>query len=250
MAWSTRELAELANIKVSAIRHYHRIGLLKEPARQYNGYKKYGVLDLVRVLHIRRLADLGVPLSQIDELTDDRARAPDVLRGIDAELALAIERIQRTRADIAAMLPDSASVDVPAGFEPIASRLSAADRALLHIYTQLYDDAAMSDLLQMMKTGAGSVDDDIEALPADADEATRQSLAKRLAPIIAESLNDYPWLSDPATHLLKSEQVTRETFIKAILELYNPAQLDVLKRGSILAHEQVRAMREANEDAE
>jgi DNA-binding transcriptional MerR regulator len=33
MAWSTRELAELASTTVNTIRHYHRLGLLAEPER-------------------------------------------------------------------------------------------------------------------------------------------------------------------------------------------------------------------------
>jgi DNA-binding transcriptional MerR regulator len=43
MAGSTRELAEFAGITVNTIRHYHRLGLLDEPKRRYNGYKQYGV---------------------------------------------------------------------------------------------------------------------------------------------------------------------------------------------------------------
>jgi DNA-binding transcriptional MerR regulator len=48
VAWSTRELAELTGTTVNTIRHYHRIALLDEPTRRYNGYKQCGVLDLVR----------------------------------------------------------------------------------------------------------------------------------------------------------------------------------------------------------
>ncbi|MGW3892293.1 MerR family DNA-binding transcriptional regulator [Micromonospora chokoriensis] len=32
------ELAELAGTTVNAIRHYHRVGLLEELTRRYNGY--------------------------------------------------------------------------------------------------------------------------------------------------------------------------------------------------------------------
>jgi DNA-binding transcriptional MerR regulator len=47
VAWSTRELAELAGTTVNTVRHYHRIGLLDEPERRNNGYKEYGVPHLV-----------------------------------------------------------------------------------------------------------------------------------------------------------------------------------------------------------
>ena len=65
MAWSTRELAELAGTSLRAVRHYHDQGLLPEPPRSTNGYKHYGVRHLIQLLHIRRLVDLGVPLAEI-----------------------------------------------------------------------------------------------------------------------------------------------------------------------------------------
>ncbi|MBX0301124.1 MerR family DNA-binding transcriptional regulator [Cryobacterium sp. 1639] len=68
MAWSTRELAELAGTTLKAVRHYHQIGLLDEPGRTSNGYKQYQVAHLVRLLQITRLANLGVPLAQIAQM--------------------------------------------------------------------------------------------------------------------------------------------------------------------------------------
>ncbi|MFC4010703.1 MerR family transcriptional regulator [Nonomuraea purpurea] len=248
MAWSTRELAELAGTTVNTIRHYHRLGLLDEPERRYNGYKQYGVQDLVRLLRIRRLAELGVPLSQIGEVGAGGDSTPDALRQLDAELAARIERLQRARFDIAAILRDSVPADAPAGFESVASRLSEADSSIIHIYTQLYDEDAMADLRLMAEADTDSISSEIDDLPPDADEATRQRLAEKLAPILTQNLIDYPWLSDPVTHLSKSAHVTQQTFIEAVNELYNAAQIDVLHRASILAHEQPRITREANGD--
>ncbi|MFC4565155.1 MerR family transcriptional regulator [Nocardiopsis mangrovi] len=247
MAWSTRELAELAGTTVNTIRHYHRLGLLDQPERRYNGYKQYGVPDLVHLLRIRRLAALGIPLARIGEVAAGGDRTHDVLRALDAELAASIERRQRARADIAAILPDSAPADVPAGFESVASRLSQADRSIVHIYTRFYDEDALSDLRRMIEADTDTVGDDINAMPADADEATRQRLAERLAPILARNLVDYPWLSDPAARFTKSEHATRQTIIEALIELYNPAQIDVLRRAGVLAHERLRAASEASE---
>ncbi|MEU6696234.1 MerR family transcriptional regulator [Pseudonocardia sp. NPDC046786] len=60
MAWSTREIAELAGTTARSVRHYHQVGLLPEPERRSNGYKQYGVTHLIRLLRIKRLVDLGV----------------------------------------------------------------------------------------------------------------------------------------------------------------------------------------------
>ena len=238
MAWSTRELAELAGTTVNSVRHYHRLGLLEAPERRGNGYKQYEVRHLVHLLRIRRLAALGVPLAQIGELSADGERE------LDAELEATIGRLQQARADIAAILRERAPVDGPAGFEPVTSQLSASDRSLIHIYSQLYDADALADVRKMVETdlaeGTGA---EIDLLPPDADEETRERVVQRLVPILARNLFDYPWLSDPAAHLSKSEHVTRQTMIEAMVELYNPAQLDVLARASIRADEQVHAIR-------
>ncbi|GAA1760410.1 helix-turn-helix domain-containing protein [Agromyces humatus] len=251
MAWSTRELAELSGTTVNTIRHYHRLGLLDEPDRRYNGYKQYGVRDLVRLLRIRRLAELGVPLSQIGQVSSGDASTPDALRELDAELAANIERLEQARADIAAILREDAPADAPPGFASVASHLSEADSSIIHIYTQFYDDDAMADVRRMVEVDAetAAVGAEINALAADADEATRQRLAERLAPTLLQNLIEYPWLSDPVGRLSKSEHVTRETFIEAVAELYNPAQIDVLARAGILANERLAAHRATADDA-
>lgn len=243
MPWSTRELAELANTTVNTIRHYHRIGLLEEPKRRYNGYKQYEVLHLVRLLRIRRLADLGVPLSHMHDLGNDESAAPIILHDLDDELQATIERLQQARSDIAAILRFQAPVDSPAGFESASARLTDRDTSMIHIYTQLYDEEALADV-QRMAAEPDDTSAEIDRLPADADEGTRQMLADRLAEILARNFVDYPWLSDPASHLSKGAVVTAETFVQAMAELYNPAQLDVLVRANAIAGERARGMRE------
>jgi DNA-binding transcriptional MerR regulator len=240
VAWSTRELADLAGTTVNTVRHYHRLGLLEEPARRYNGYKQYGVEDLVRLLRIRRLAALGVPLSQIHEVSAEGDLGPQVLRQVDTDLAAEVERLRKVRSDIAAIPRDGAPADTPAGFGSVAPRLSASDSSLIHVIAQLCDEDALADLRRMMDTDPDPVDQELDALPADADEATRQRLAESLAPTLVRHLAEYPWLSDPAAHLVKSEHVTRQTFVDAVVDLYNAAQIDVLGRAGALAQEQLR----------
>ena len=82
------QLAAYAGVTVRAVRHYHQIGLLPEPARDRSGYRTYGAADVVRLIRIRTLAEAGVPLARVQELLDatpeefarrgrpDRRRAP------------------------------------------------------------------------------------------------------------------------------------------------------------------------------
>ncbi len=250
MAWSTSELARLAGTTVNTVRHYHRLGLLDEPDRRYNGYKQYGVPHLVRLLRIRRLVELGVPLSDVDGVADSAATA-DRLRDVDADLAARIEQLQQARAEIAAIVANDAPADVPAGFAPVAAHLTEVDRSIIHIYSKLYDADAMADLRDMVAEDAAAGDDgkELEALPPDADEPTRRRLVEKVAQGIARNLVDHPWLSDPSGRLATSGRVAQETFAEAVTALYNPAQLDVLTRAAVLGHQLAQEVLAQREDA-
>jgi DNA-binding transcriptional MerR regulator len=237
MAWSTRELAELAGTTVNTVRHYHRLGLLDEPERRVTSYKQYGVRHLVCLLRIRRLVDLGIPLSQVGDVSASRDDDRDVLSDLDAELAQQIERLTRARADIAAILHDDAPADSPAGFSAVASRLTEADSSILHLYSRVYDDDAMTDMQQLVADDLETsvVSREIDDLDADADEATRQRLSEALAPELAQNMRDYPWLSDPVSRMSTTPEASGELIVNALVELYNPAQLDVFGRAGVLA---------------
>ncbi|MEV4125760.1 MerR family transcriptional regulator [Nocardia sp. NPDC049707] len=61
----TSELARAAGTTPRAVRHYHRLGLLAEPARSANGYRDYSLKDLARLMRIRWLAENGLPLGSV-----------------------------------------------------------------------------------------------------------------------------------------------------------------------------------------
>lgn len=246
MAWSTREIADLAATTVNTVRHYHRVGLLEEPDRTSNGYKQYGVRHLVRLLQIRRLRDLGVPLDRIEEVGSSTGSSMDALQAVDSDLAVSIERLQRARAEIKAIVEGSSAADVPPGFEKLARKLTTSERALMLIYAQLYDDAAMADVRRMLETEPDEASVAFEALSADSDEASRQQLAEEYAETLARNILEYPWLSDPTAHLSKSPRITQATFVESVVALYNPAQLDVLGRAGVIANELVEQRRKAS----
>ncbi|WP_413318086.1 MerR family transcriptional regulator [Agrococcus sp. 1P02AA] len=241
MAWSTRELADLTGTTVNTVRHYHRLGLLELPERTVNGYKQYGVAHLVRLLRIRRLVDLGVPLAQISELSSDVERTPEALLAVDAQLEEQIERLQRARGDIAAILAGKGPADAPRGFESVAAQLSDADSSMLHLYAQLYDDDIVQDLRAMVEAEAGdAAEAEFNALAPDADDAARQRVAEALAPALEQHMRDFPWVLDPLSRSQRDARATAETFVEAVVQLYNPAQLDALARADIIARARVQ----------
>jgi DNA-binding transcriptional MerR regulator len=86
------ELASLAGVTVRTLRHYHQVGVLPEAERGSNGYRDYTVHDLVRLLRIKHLAALGLPLERMPAVLDteaaDHVPLLDELEGaIDAEMA-------------------------------------------------------------------------------------------------------------------------------------------------------------------
>jgi DNA-binding transcriptional MerR regulator len=243
MSWSTSEIADLASTTVNTVRHYHRLGLVDEPERRTNGYKQYGVRHLVQLLRVRRLVELGLPLAQVGTVDAGGDGGRGMLRQLDAELTAAIERLQHARAGIATILRADAPADSPAGFEPLASRLSEADCSILHITAQVYDAQAMADLRRMVEVdmAADGIGAQVDGLAPDADEASRERLVRLLAPVLARNLVEYPWLLDQSERLSRSERVAQQTMSAAIGELYNPAQLDVLRRASLLARQMLHA---------
>jgi DNA-binding transcriptional MerR regulator len=100
------ELAALAGVSTRAIRYYHRIGLLPEPGREANGYRTYGLRDVVRLLRVRRLVELGLSLDEVaDALSgDEGAELAEILTGLAADLAKQERRIAEQRARVEALL--------------------------------------------------------------------------------------------------------------------------------------------------
>lgn len=229
MAWSTREIAELAGTSLRSVRHYHQVGLLPEPDRRSNGYKQYGVTHLVRLLRIKRLVELGFSLPQIAELGDGDEHPDEALRALDADLAREIERLQQVRVELAGILEQRLPTDLPAEFAAAARRtVSPSDRQFASVMGRLLDEEERGTYAELLTDEARSrSDQDFDDLPADADEASRDDLARRMAADLRTLLERYPGVSSfgasaPGRYRRVVEQVSGE--------VYNPAQLDVLRR--------------------
>ena len=236
MAWSTREVADLAGTTVKAVRHYHKLGLLDEPERMSNNYKQYQVAHLIRLLQITRLADLGVPLAQIAAM-GNADRDPDAaLLVLDAELEQTVERLQRIRGELALILKYRAPAELPAGFSSVSQELTETDRSLIMVYSRVFDEGAMHDMREMVTDVPRTAsDDEFDQLTVDSDRETRRRLAAEMAPSIVEAFERYPWLSDPGSRATKNPSFAHGTMTAAVRELYNKAQLEVLYRAHLIS---------------
>lgn len=244
------ELARLAGVTVRALRHYHQVGVLAEPERGNNGYRDYDVHDLIRVLRIRRLASLGIPLERmrglLDEAGDDTSGgAGALLDELDAELAEQIDRLAGQRDLIARLREHSAFPDLPPDLAPFLAAFAAAglspelariDRdqsvllahlvgedgmpGLVRFYERVSESSmalGVADLVgRFGRLGPGSTDEDITALVTDFAEALAPVLLNESDPLElggSESL-----LSDYTTDVLNEQQQRALDQLATVLE--------------------------------
>lgn len=229
MGWSTRQLAELARTTIKAVRHYHDIGLLELPERAANGYKQYNVTHLVRLIQIKRLSDLGVPLAQIAAIESADQYPEQAIRVLDAELAATVERINRVRTELAVLLRHRAPMHVPPEVAALSRTLSDPQHSLLTVYSTVFSQETMQEFREMI-TDPDPTEAELDALPADADDATIEQLAQRMLPVIRRRRVRYPRTVDPAADSPLGPDAAREAMAHAVTEFYNCAQLRVLQR--------------------
>ena len=234
MAWSTREIAALAGTSLRAVRHYHEVGLLDEPERRSNGYKQYGVAHLVRLLRIKRLVDLGFSLSQIAEMGDADDHPEQALRTLDAELAATIERLQRVRVELGLILSRSTPTDMPPELASAAegAEISEADRSFMVVMARVLGPQGIRAYAGILRSDAArdALNQEFGTLPADADEPTRADLAQRLLPVVSALQAEHPDVDELSADAPRGARFAERTMDEALVDVYNPAQLDVLAR--------------------
>lgn len=228
MAWSTRELADLAGTTVKAVRYYHRLGLLEESERSANGYhKRYEVPHLLRLLQIRRLSELGIPLSAISEAQATDDSLDEAIATLDAELGAQINRLEQTRRALKAIQTHQSSTYVPTDFAPLAPNLSKRQRQLLMIYSTVLSETSLQQFREQI-SDPSKAEEEFEQLPEDAPEALIKQLAGRLATQVKESREQGVW-ADPTSDAPRGSSHASQTMGAAMAALYNPAQLRVLE---------------------
>jgi DNA-binding transcriptional MerR regulator len=120
------ELAGLVGISTRAIRHYHDVGLLAEPARKANGYREYSLRDAVELARVRRLTELGLSLDEVgDALAGDAGRdLAEILRELDADLARQEADLRQRRGRLAELLRQAEAGGQPSGQAPVSPGLA------------------------------------------------------------------------------------------------------------------------------
>lgn len=148
------QAAAFVGVTIKTVRHYHKVGLVAEPRRDSSGFRRYGSVELLRLVQVRTLAAAGVPLAEIGHLLD----------GDPALFAAGLAEAERQLTE---------RIDELIARRDTLHRLADGDRALL-------GDRAVTLLERMAELG----------FPADEVATAREGwvLAKALVP---EGFDDY-----------------------------------------------------------
>lgn len=96
------EIAEQCGLPAKTIRYYEDIGLVT-PARNANGYRTFGTVDLHKLAFLRRARSLGFSIDQCRELLDlydDRKRSSADVKRL---AALHLQEIETKIAELQGM---------------------------------------------------------------------------------------------------------------------------------------------------
>jgi hypothetical protein len=155
------------------------------------------------------------------------------LRTLDAELGATIERLQRARVELGLILRHHAPADLPADLASAAgaAELSEADRSFVLVMTRVLGPRRLDAYAEMLRSVPPEpTDGEFDTLPADAGEDARQDLAERMVPHIRRVRAEHPDVADLHADAPRGARSAARIVAAAVRELYNPAQVDVLRR--------------------
>jgi MerR family transcriptional regulator, copper efflux regulator len=94
------DVARASGKTVRAIHHYEELGLLQPSGRSKGGYRLYDEGAVTRVRWIAKLHELGLSLSQIQEIVSTWEAAPSAPSAMAKIRAVYAQKIAETRAQI------------------------------------------------------------------------------------------------------------------------------------------------------
>jgi DNA-binding transcriptional MerR regulator len=262
------ELADFVGISTRAIRHYHRVGLLPEPARRANGYREYSLRDAVALARVRRLTELGLSLNEVgDVLAGDTDRnLAEILRELDTDLASQEEDIHRRRARLAQLLQQTEAGDMPSEHAPVSAELAGLFGRMAEVTVEEPGSepataAKDRDLMALLETvsaahGADWLDLLIRALGSDPGAVERAYAVYARVDELAGSTADDPRVEavaqaivaaipEPARQAIRlpngAFEETDRGFAAAFYADFAPAQAAAIRRAVELMRQSRRA---------
>ncbi|NQZ22976.1 MAG: MerR family transcriptional regulator [Colwellia sp.] len=94
------QLSKLANVLSKTIRYYEEVGLLPKASRNSNGYRKYKLVDVERLIFIRRCRELQIPLEQIKVLIQVQTDKTSSCSEVDLLIEQQLEKVRQTISEL------------------------------------------------------------------------------------------------------------------------------------------------------
>ncbi len=88
------DLSRATGVDVETVRYYEKAGLLAAPAREANGYRRYGPDQLEQLSFVRHCRALDMPLADIKRLLDYAAGSKDAGGDIHGLIANQLARVR------------------------------------------------------------------------------------------------------------------------------------------------------------
>ncbi|MBL1081027.1 MerR family transcriptional regulator [Streptomyces actinomycinicus] len=260
------ELAAAVGVTTRTVRHYHHLGLLPEPERLSNGYRRYTLRHAVVLARIRRLTGLGLSLTEVRDVLAEgggtgggapgvtgssaagstaSAGSPgegkdlvEVLTELDEDLARQEAAIRERRQRLRTLLDAG---ELPAE-GPVSPRLAALLAALPEVDSPMA--AKDREILALVDTGAGAEEGErlLTALRGaldDPDTVTRAREAYALLDALADAGPDDPRVARAARmladcvppDLLTGGPIDLDhALLRALYADFAPAQAEAVRR--------------------
>lgn len=217
------DAARVVGTTPRAIRHYHQLGLLPERERGGDGRRRYGYDEIVRLLWIRKMADVGIALNDIRAAFADTAAADGasdvtgVLERLERTLAAQEEELHRQRTAVQRMRSRGSRMGLLDDF--VSSRLEDLPEGSLR--------EADLDTLLVMERIFGPLGAAVNASRYIA-LATHPELRRQSDSVDAaeEALDDTVSVDDPRVAEVARERHALESALQAVLDGPGMAEID------------------------
>ena len=97
------ELAKLAGVSTDTLRHYERKGVLAQPQRSTNGYRRYPASALERVRLVRRALAVGFTLDELAGILSVRDSGGAPCQEVRALAASKLAQVESQLSDLIAL---------------------------------------------------------------------------------------------------------------------------------------------------
>jgi DNA-binding transcriptional MerR regulator len=221
MSYTVKDVARLSGVSVRTLHFYDEIGLLKPAHVGDNGYRYYEQAELLRLQQILFYRELGMPLTEIQQvMTDPDFDQLDALRRHREQLSAQVGRMQALIDTLDRTIDhlqgerDMSADALYQGFAP--AKQAEYEQEMI----DRYGDEARQNIAESKRRMKGWTKADFEAFKAEIDELHRAFTAAITAGKAPDSLavqdltqRHYAWVS-------RSWTPNREAYI-GLGQMYN-----------------------------